>query len=279
MAQESRRKAERYASNSDGGRLRSNGMSKAILYDSTMCIDCKLCEQACATQNSLLYNDAIRAEQKLSAHKLNVVLVRDDKYMRHFCMNCLDPTCVSVCPVAALRKTALGPVTYDASRCIGCRYCMVACPFDVPKYEWDKLLPRVRKCNMCADRVEAGRPTACAEICPTGATKFGERDALIAEAKDRIAKNPGQYVDHVYGENEAGGTSVLLLTSAPIEKFGYRTNLPQQPLPLLTYQALSHIPEVVLVGGVFLGGIWWITQRREEVAAAEGKEKSTKGKK
>jgi len=247
-------------------------MSKAILYDATLCIDCKLCEKACADRNHLPYDDKVAAESRLSAHKLTAVEAKGDKFMRRLCMNCDDPTCASVCPVAALRKTPEGPVTYDASRCIGCRYCMMACPFNVPKYEWGMLLPRVRKCDMCADRVKAGKQTACAEACPTGATQFGERDALIVEAKDRIAKKPGQYVDHIYGLNEVGGTSVLLLSSVPFAEFGYRSDILKQPLPLLTYRVLSKIPDLVALGGVFLGGIWWITHRREEVAAAEGQE-------
>ena len=248
-------------------------MSKAILYDATMCIDCKLCEKACAERNHLPYNDKIAAEEKMSPHKLTFVKARGDKFMRRLCMNCEDPTCASVCPVASLRKTPEGPVTYDASRCIGCRYCMLACPFEVPKYEWSSLLPRVRKCDMCADRVAAGKTTACAEACPTGATAFGERDELISEARKRIAKNPKQYINHIYGLNEVGGTSVLLLSSVPFAEFGFPSNLPSQPLPMLTYRALSKIPDMVALGGVFLGGIWWITHRREEVAAAEANER------
>lgn len=251
-------------------------MSKAILYDATMCIDCKLCEKACADRNKLPYDEIVGAEQTLSAHKLTFVQSKGDKFIRHLCMNCDEPTCASVCPVAALRKTPEGPVTYDASKCIGCRYCMMACPFNVPKYEWGALLPRVRKCDMCADRVKAGKPTACAEACPTGATKFGDRDDLIAEAKNRIVKNPKQYVNHIYGLNEVGGTSVLLLSSMPFAEFGYRTDIQKQPLPLLTYRVLSKIPDLVALGGVFLGGIWWITHRRQEVAAAEAKEKVEK---
>jgi formate dehydrogenase iron-sulfur subunit len=123
---------------------------------------------------------------------------------------------------------------------------------------------------MCPDRVAAGKPTACAEICPTGATKFGERDDLIAEAQQRIHDNPGQYVNHIYGLNEVGGTSVLLLSSVPFERFGYRADMPTEPMPLLTGRVLSKVPDVVMLGGVLLGGIWWITNRREEVAAAEG---------
>jgi len=255
-------------------------MLKSILYDATMCIDCKLCEKACAERNKLPYNEEVATEENLSAHKLTAVMAKGDKFMRRFCMNCEDPTCASVCPVAALRKTSAGPVTYDQTRCIGCRYCMMACPFNIPKYEWGVLLPRVRKCDMCADRVAAGKPTACAEACPTGATKFGDRDALVAEAKDRIAKNPGQYINHIYGLNEVGGTSVLLLSSVPFATFGYHTDMPKQPLPMLTYRVLSRIPDLVGLTGVFLGGIWWITHRREEVAAAEAhKEESEKTKK
>lgn len=245
-------------------------MSKALLYDATMCIGCKQCEQACATQNKLRYDDAVAAEERQSDHKYTVVLTKNDKFMRRLCMNCQDPACASVCPVGALRKTAAGPVTYDENRCMGCRYCMVACPFGVPKYEWNKVLPKVQKCTMCPDRVATGKPTACAEICPTGATKFGERDDLINEAQQRIRENPGQYVNHIYGLTEVGGTSVLLLSSVPFEEFGYRTDLSKDPLPILTYRVLSRIPDFVPLGGMLLGGVWWITHRREEVAAAEG---------
>jgi len=243
-------------------------MSKALLYDATICIGCKQCEVACAEQNKLPYDDAIAAEERQSEHKFTAVLSKGDKFMRRLCMNCQEPACASVCPVGALTKTAAGPVTYDAGKCMGCRYCMVACPFGVPKYEWNKLAPKVRKCTMCSERVGTGKPTACAEICPTGATKFGERDDLIAEAQQRIRDNPGKYFSHVYGLTEAGGTSVLLLSSVPFEEFGYHT--PDYALPMLTYRVLSRIPDFVPLCGVLLGGVWWITHRREDVAAAEG---------
>jgi len=244
---------------------------RAILFDSTLCIGCKQCEQACAERNHNPYDDSIAAENFQSAHKFTVVLQKQDSdiFMRRLCMNCLDPTCVSVCPVGALHKNAIGPVSYFEDRCIGCRYCVQACPFGVPKYEWSSTNPRVRKCTMCDDRVLAGRPTACAEACPTGATKFGDRDELLAEAHQRIRENPGKYLDHVYGETEVGGTSILILSSVPFEEFGYRTDLLNSPLPQLTYQVLSKIPDFVSLGAVMLGGVWWITHRRDEVAAAE----------
>jgi len=246
-------------------------MSKGLLYDATLCIGCKQCEQACAEHNKLPYDDAVAAEEQQSAHKYTVVLTKADKFMRRLCMNCSDPACASVCPVAALQKTAAGPVIYKEDRCMGCRYCMVACPFGVPKYEWNKVLPRVQKCTMCSDKVLAGKPTSCAEICPTGATKFGERSELLAEAQQRLRDNPGNYVNHIYGQEEVGGTSVLLISSVPFIEFGYRSNLSTDPLPLFTYRVLSRIPDFVPMGGILLGGVWWITHRREEVARAEGR--------
>ena len=188
------------------------------------------------------------------------------------CQHCQEPTCVSVCPVGAFTKTAEGPVLYDENKCIGCRYCMQACPFQVPRYEWTSLKPRVQKCRLCSERVKAGKQTACAEACPTGATKFGDRDALIREAYERIKAEPGKYVNRIYGLNDVGGTSVLYITSVPFEQLGFKTNLQQTPLPELTWNVLEKIPSVVTVGGVFLSGIYWITSRREEVRRAEGGE-------
>lgn len=193
--------------------------------------------------------------------------------MRRMCMHCETPTCVSVCPVLALEKTELGPVVYHEDRCMGCRYCMQACPFFAPKYEWEKLMPLVRKCDLCADRLQAGLPTACAGACPTGATTFGDRDALIEEAHARIRSGKRKYVDHIFGVEEVGGTSVLLISDVPFETLGYKSDLPKHPLPLLTWEVLERVPGFAAVGGVILGGIWWITRRRMEVAEAAAREK------
>ena len=249
-------------------------MPKAILYDATQCIGCLECEAGCAKQNGLPYDEKIGAQKLTSAHKYTYVAVKsgsEEKYMRRLCMHCQDPTCVSACPVGALEKTAQGPVTYDEDKCMGCRYCMVACPFGIPKYEWAEVLPGVRKCIMCSDRVAAGGQTACAEACPTGATMFGDRDVLLAEARKRISENPGTYVKHIYGENEVGGTSVLMLSSVPFEQFGLPVKLGTQPIPNLTADIIEHIPDVATVGMAVLGGIWWITNRRQVVALTEKK--------
>ena len=248
-------------------------MSKAILYDSTLCIGCKACEGACAERWGLPYDDKIAAEEKISAHKLTAIETHGDKFSRRLCMNCVQPACASVCPVGALQKTALGPVTYDAEKCMGCRYCMQACPFQVPSYEWSSRLPRMRKCDMCFERQSQGKLTACAEACPVGATRNGDRDALIAEAQQRIAEKPGQYYGKIYGLKEVGGTSVFYLSAVPFEQIGLRTNVPLEALPDLTWRVLDLTPDIVSTGSVLLGGIWWITNRRSEVAMAEGKRK------
>lgn len=247
---------------------------RGILIDVSKCIGCGACREACRTKNNLPESN----DTDLSAKTYTVVKTAGQANYRRMCMHCLDPTCVSVCPVGAFRKTAGGPVIYAAEKCMGCRYCMVACPFGVPRYEWDKPLPLVQKCNMCADRVGDGGVPACAEACPTGATAFGERTELIREARARIVAEPGKYINRVYGRDEVGGTSVLYLSTVPFEQLGLPTNLDQKPLPLLTFRVLSKIPHLVALGGVALGGIWWITNRREEVARAENGGKTRNGK-
>jgi formate dehydrogenase iron-sulfur subunit len=251
-------------------------MSYAILYDSTLCVGCRQCEAACAERWHLPYNETIAAQEHLSAGKLTAIETHGDRYGRRICMHCQEPTCASACPVGALHKTAAGPVVYDESRCIGCRYCMLACPFQVPSYEWNARLPRVKKCDMCVDKQSKGEPTACAKACPTSATISGDRDALIAIARKRIAEKPSEYQNKIYGLHEVGGTSVLMLSAVPFEQIGMPANLPTDPLPGLTWRALSLVPGVVSVGSVLLGGVYWITHRREAVAAAEGPRKEKK---
>jgi formate dehydrogenase iron-sulfur subunit len=238
-------------------------MSVGLLFDSTRCIGCGACSAACKEANTL----PLPIEAQTTAYTWTVVEQVGGVNVRRLCFHCAEPTCVSVCPVAALQKTADGPVVYDAGRCIGCRYCIMACPFGVPKYQWDRLVPIVGKCILCADRVAKGLPTACASVCPTGATVFGERAHLVREARARIAAKPDTYVDHIYGITEAGGTSVLMLSGVAFDKLGMKTDVPRQPLPLLTWQVLSKVPSFVGVCGVFLFGIHWITKRREEVQA------------
>jgi formate dehydrogenase iron-sulfur subunit len=249
---------------------------KGLLLDTTRCVGCGACGLACREQNHLPATAAKEPPEDLSANTFTVVNNRQGRYVRRMCMHCETPTCVSVCPVAALEKTPLGPVVYHDEKCIGCRYCMQACPFGVPRYQWDRLLPYVRKCNMCAERLVHGQATACATVCPTGATAFGDREELIREARRRIATEPSRYHNYIYGAEDIGGTSVLLISDVPPERLGLPTKLGKAPLPELTWNVLEKIPTAVACGGVLLSGIWWITNRRAEVAKAEGKAKDQK---
>jgi len=241
--------------------------SKAMLIDITRCVGCHACEQACKQIHN--FPTLSGAEGQLSATALTVVQERGGRYVRRLCMHCQDPACASVCPVGALEKTAAGPVVYEADRCIGCRYCMLACPFQVPAYEWNRVAPYVKKCDMCAERVGRGEKPACVEACPAGATEFGEREAMLAEARRRLQSAETNYVQRIYGSEEAGGTSVFMISDVPFEKLGFITPPINQPLPTLTAGPLRETPVMILVGGSLLAALYWITQRREEVAAAE----------
>ena len=246
-------------------------MAKSMLIDITRCAGCGECSRACATANGLPETESA----DLSAGHYTVIKEHNggEAYVRKLCMHCVEPTCVSACLVGAFRKTPTGAVLYDEDKCIGCRYCMQACPFEVPRYEWSSRVPRIQKCSMCFERVEAGGLPACAEACPFEATVFGERDDLIREAEKRIKEHPGEYVDHVYGLHEAGGTSVLFLSAIPFEQLGFPVNLPEEPIPQLSWKILREIPKYSVVASVFLFGVHWITARRAYVAKLEAEQK------
>jgi formate dehydrogenase iron-sulfur subunit len=188
------------------------------------------------------------------------------------CMHCEHPACVQACIVGALVKTADGPVTYDEGKCIGCRYCMVACPFGIPNFEWDKPIPWIRKCTFCADRQSEGLKPACVTTCPTGALKFGEREGLITEASERIAAEPGKYVDHIYGEKEVGGTSWMYLSPVPFETLGF-PNLSSEAVIVNAERAMGAVPPVLLGVAAAMSGIYWLTKRRQRISEAGADEK------
>jgi len=241
-------------------------MKAAILTDLTRCRGCQACALACRESNGL---PASAEATRLDEGTWTFVEKVRGLNVRRQCMHCEDPACASVCPVGALHKTEAGPVVYDAAKCMGCRYCMLGCPFGVPTFEWNSPAPRVRKCLMCYEtRLMVGRQPACTEACPAGATIFGDRDELVAEARRRIEAEPGRYVDRIYGLQEAGGTSVLYLSPVPFEELGFR-NVRTDPYSKLTWEVLSKLPTIVSVGGVMMFGIYWIVNRRQEVADAE----------
>lgn len=242
-----------------------------LLYDMVQCSGCRSCVRACMEKQG--FSGDPDKVTELSATAYTSLSEVNDYPLRNLCRHCNDPSCASVCPVAALKKTDLGPVTYDPGRCIGCRYCIMACPFNVPRYEWDKTVPSVRKCDMCHDRVVQGKPTMCAEVCPEEATVFGPREELLKIARERIKNDPDEYYAHIYGEEEIGGTSVLFLAPAKVAELGF-DKLGNRPLPSLTWDILSGIPGFVVMGGAALHAFWWITRRRNEVALFEAGEQA-----
>jgi formate dehydrogenase iron-sulfur subunit len=231
----------------------------AVLVDLTRCIGCRACENACRIRAGFPGLPTAPMGYGVGDGKLTfqtrTVIEQHPQPVKRQCMHCLEPACVSVCPVAALEKTATGPVVYHENICIGCRYCILACPFSVPKYEWNNaFLPRVGKCDFCADRQAKGQSPACVAACPTGTLKFGRRGALLQEAKARLSSQPKRYTA-LYGENVVGGTSWLYLSDTPPTELGFPKDLPASGLPGLTWKAIAKVPFVVIGLGLALSAV------------------------
>jgi len=250
----------------------------ALLIDLSRCTGCGACVTACKLQNHLPWRSdqpAVGPEAQLaSANWTSVRAVdppgaADTRYVKRQCLHCLDPACVSACPVRALRKDPAGPVTYDENRCIGCRYCLMACPFGVPTFEWDQTISAVSKCNLCAERTSRGEATACAAACPTGAIRYGRRADVLQEATSRIDAEPDRYEHHVYGETEAGGTSVLYVSDVSFAGLGFPQGLPDRPLPDYTWQVSRLIPPFAVGLGAVLIALYG-RRKKLETGAEEG---------
>jgi formate dehydrogenase iron-sulfur subunit len=202
----------------------------AYLFDATRCIDCRACMVACSVENNIEM-DKTRiwvAGLGIMGEFPNL----DRASMVYHCMHCNEPDCLSACPVGAYTKRLDGPVIYDKAKCIGCRYCMNACPFGVPHFDYDKGLIEgafIDKCTLCPQRIDIGQEPACVATCPTDALEYGEREDVLKTAHDRIAAHPDRYIDHVYGEFENGGTSYLILSHVPFGELGL-PNLPEKPV-------------------------------------------------
>ncbi len=276
-----------------GGKVAADQLG--VLVDCTWCVGCRSCEKACNAENKELdhrapdvFEDKTVFEQKRRMdHNAYTVVNRhqdpDDpgksSYAKIQCMHCLYPACVSACIVGALSTEPDGPVVYDASKCIGCRYCMAACPFQVPAYEYSNTLtPEVRKCTFCFQtRLSKGKIPACVESCPMQVMTFGKRTELLRLAREKMRKHPRRYVPHIYGETEVGGTSWMYLSGMSFEKIG----LPKfgyHPVPGYT-EPIQHalfkwfLPPLALYGA--LGGIMWLLKSRKKRAEAASDEEST----
>jgi Fe-S-cluster-containing dehydrogenase component len=269
-----------------------------MLYDATLCIGCKTCVVACKQANDMPADTAGTdglwdAPTDLNSKTKNIVkLYRDgeqESFVKQQCMHCVDPGCASACMLHSLHKDEVtGVVMYDPTYCVGCRYCMMACPFNVPKFEFDKAAPKIVKCELCRHRIKdaavkgaggftrypAGQGPACCEVCPREAVIYGRRDELLSEAKRRIAAWPGKYYkDRVYGEFDGGGTQVLYLAQVPFDRIGL-PDLGTQPVPETAYAVQEGIyykvPFLAPVGlFAVLGAVIYRNRRAESVGAAE----------
>ncbi|MBU2646197.1 4Fe-4S dicluster domain-containing protein [bacterium] len=262
--------------------------SGGVLYDTTLCIGCRKCEAGCNAVNELKapekpFDDLSVLDQKRrtgneSYTVMNRYPSKTDPTKPIFrkvqCNHCLEPACANVCFVKAFKKAPSGAVVYDASVCVGCRYCMLACPFEIPTYEYNEAFsPRVRKCTLCQPRITEGLLPGCVDACPSEALIFGKREDLLKIARERIKKRPAHYVDHIYGEKEMGGTSWLYLSGVPFHEIGFREDLGNKPALEFTAGALSAVPMVIGLWPVFLLGALGMTRRidktaKEETAAA-----------
>ena len=256
--------------------------AKGVLVDLTKCMGCGSCVVACKMHNNNEWIDH-RAQRPAPATGENALLAdknwtvvqkhrvpRSDggetwRYVKKQCLHCKDPACVSSCFATAFKQTESGAVAYYPNLCVGCRYCMLACPFSVPKFEWDKPIPMLTKCSMCGDRTKNGDAPACVTVCPTHVMTFGNYDDLLAEAKKRLSAPGNQYVQHIYGEEEAGGTLWLYISDKPFEELGFRMNVPKRSIPANTSGFMQATPKVGGIWFVILSFLYLFTKRRADI--------------
>ena len=251
------------------------------LVDTTLCVGCRKCEQVCnqrhklpQPQESFEEMTVLESERRMDEHSYTVVNKYYPKnigtltwrtrptFVKFQCMHCNDPSCVSACIVGALTKQPNGAVIYDAKKCIGCRYCMVACPFQVPAYEYhNALTPEVRKCTFCFQDLKTGGLPACAQVCPREVIIFGKKSDLLRLAQWKIKSKPGRYIDHIYGEKEVGGTSWMYLSSEPFKNIGFPeldTKAPPRLTEAIQHGLFQYFAAPIILYAV-LGGIMWGT--------------------
>jgi Fe-S-cluster-containing dehydrogenase component len=233
----------------------------AMLIDLTKCIGCRTCEAVCAQTNGLPEPDykpeTVDTIQRPTTDKQWVVVnkhttSKGDVFARTQCMHCVEPACASACLTKALYKTDEGPVTWRSSKCMGCRFCMVSCPFDIPKFEYHSANPKIQKCQMCWSRQVNGQKPACVENCPAEALTMGKRSELIDIARKRIFAESDKYVSHIYGEKEAGGTSMLYLSPVPFKELGFNMGLGETAYPEHSKNFLTAVPLVLTLWPAFL---------------------------
>jgi len=248
-----------------------------VLVDLYRCTGCLKCEEACAESNGLPVPDitdkTVFDQPRTTGESQWTVVNRFETangpvYVKSQCMHCNQPACAAACLVSALHKKDTGPVPWDGSKCMGCRYCMVSCPFEVPKFEYHSAVPKIQKCTFCHERLERGQVPACVEGCPVEALTFGRRRDLIEIARTRIYANPERYERGIYGEHTVGGTSWMYIGPVPFEQLGFRMDLGDSPYPELTQDFLYAVPFVLALWPALLYGMSRVTKAREEEIGA-----------
>jgi len=242
-----------------------------VLVDVTRCTGCNKCVDACVSANRLA--DVIHMPQQapdgLSADRwLAVVQGPDGGFVRKSCRHCLEAACVSACPVGAMTQTPEGVVVYDGQKCMGCRYCMMACPFGIPRYEWDSPAPLIGKCTLCYDRLVTGKLPACVEACPEQVLTFGERSELLALAHGRLKQAPDSYLQKVYGEFEVGGTALMYISNVSLDFLGFSGAPGEAEYPELTWEWLRKVPAITIGTAGLMAGLFWILGRRIQAQTA-----------
>ena len=242
-----------------------------ILVDVTRCTGCNQCVEACAQANQLGSADFMiqQSPDGLSARRWSAIVESPEGgFVRKFCRHCLEPACVSACPVGAMYRSPEGVVLYDSQTCMGCRYCMMACPFGIPRYEWESPAPLVQKCTLCYNRLEQGHLPACVESCPEQVLAFGERSELLTLANQRIKEAVHTYLPKVYGAHEVGGTAVMYISHVPLDFLGYYGAPIKEPMPELTREWLGKVPAISVGVAGLMTGLFWIIERRMRAEAA-----------
>jgi formate dehydrogenase iron-sulfur subunit len=236
--------------------VRAPEKNVGVLVDTTRCVGCRTCEISCAQAHGLpepdMNDGSVFDRQRKQTESQWTVVNRfktksGEIFVKRQCMHCLQPACTAACLTKAMYKTERGPVIWRENKCMGCRYCMVSCPFDIPKFEYNKAVPKIQKCILCWDRLQEGKLPACVENCPGGALQFGTRSELIETAKKRIYTESGKYFPQIYGEQEVGGTGWLYLSAVPFEQIGFRTDLGKTSYPEYTRQFLYGVPIVLIL--------------------------------
>lgn len=303
-------------------------MTKAVLFDGTLCTACRGCEDACKKKYNLppieltgavdlpaeptSSNKSYTRPPELSATtwiKVRITELDDAKGYRQVkilrkCMHCVHPACIAACPVGALHKDDNGATVYDDKKCIGCRFCMLACPFGIPTFEWDKPISYIRKCIFCPDLVAEGKLPACVDACKKrlfSAIIFGDREEMLAVARKRINDSPGKFVDHIFGEKEIGGTNWLSISPEPFELLGLRTynstvlpanfkdkywggnwgdltnKLGTEPVATNAEKAMATVPIMLPSVAIIMSGLYWVFKRKDKLSQENALKKGGKG--